>query len=182
MGIKYVFKRLRWPWANRKYKDTVFRFLFEKDKEALLELYNAINHSHYKDPDALIINTLDNAIFMGMHNDLSFIIDTRLNIYEHQSTKCRNIPIRCLLYVSSLYSQLIDDDSIFRDKRLSIPEPHFVMFYNGVEKMPEETTYKLSEMYEKVSDNPALELEVKVLDINHGMNEALMRSCKKLNE
>lgn len=64
MGIKYVFKRLRWPWPNRKYKDTVFRLLFKENKAALLELYNAINGSHYDNPDDLIINTLDNAIFM----------------------------------------------------------------------------------------------------------------------
>ena len=82
---KFIFTKLRWPWTNRKYKDTVFRLLFKKDRKALLDLYNAINHSHYENPDDLIINTLDNAIFMGMHNDLSFIIDTHLNIYEHQS-------------------------------------------------------------------------------------------------
>ncbi|WP_051151058.1 hypothetical protein [Butyrivibrio sp. VCB2006] len=185
MGIKrrkLVFKKLRWPWANRKYKDTVFRLLFKEDRKALLDLYNAINHSHYNNPDELIVNTLDNAIFMGMHNDLSFIIDTHLNIYEHQSTKCPNIPLRCLFYVSSLYSQLIDEDKIYGDSRISIPEPHFVVFYNGTDEMPEEMTYRLSELYESCSDSPDLELTVKVLNINHGMNNDLMHSCQKLNE
>ncbi len=182
MGIKYVFKRLRWPWANRKYKDTVFRLLFKENKAALLELYNAINGSHYDNPDDLIINTLDNAIFMGMHNDLSFIIDTQLNIYEHQSTKCKNLPLRCLLYVSALYSQIIDEDKIYGSKRLTIPEPHFVVFYNGTEAMPEEVTYTLSEMYANSSDAPELELKVKVLNINLGMNESLMHSCKMLSD
>ena len=102
---KTRFKRIKWPWANRKYKDTVFRYAFKNDKKALLELYNAINHSHYDNPDDLIINTIDNAIYIGMHNDLSFILDTHLNIYEHQSTKGTNIPLRCLFYVSTLYSQ-----------------------------------------------------------------------------
>nr|WP_297708386.1 hypothetical protein [uncultured Butyrivibrio sp.] len=119
---------------------------------------------------------------MGMHNDLSFIIDTRLNIYEHQSTKCRNLPLRCLFYVSSLYSQLIDEDKIYGDTLLQIPEPQFVVFYNGTDPMPEEMTYNLSEMYEDCSEEPALELKVKVLNINQGMNESLMHSCKKLSD
>ncbi|SFB82251.1 hypothetical protein [Butyrivibrio sp. YAB3001] len=186
MGIKikkqYIFKKIRWPWANRKYKDTVFRLLFKNDKKALLDLYNALNGSQYNDPDALIINTLDNAIFMGMHNDLSFIIDTHLNIYEHQSTICPNIPLRCLFYVSNLYLQLIDEDRIYGKSLLKIPAPHFVVFYNGTDEMPETKRYILSDMYEDKSTPPELELTVKVFNINQGMNTSLMHSCKKLNE
>ena len=61
------------PVVNRKFKDTVFRMLFS-DKEALLSLYNAINNSHYTDSGALEIVTLENAIYMGMKNDLAFIL------------------------------------------------------------------------------------------------------------
>ena len=58
------------PVANRKFKDTVFRMLFS-DKESLLSLYNAVNNSHYTDSGALEIVTLENAIYMGMKNDLA---------------------------------------------------------------------------------------------------------------
>ena len=176
------FKAFRWPWTNRKYKDTVFRLLFNSDKGALLDLYNALNNSCYTDPDELIVNTLDTAIFMGMHNDLSFILDTHLNIYEHQSTKCPNIPLRCLFYVGKLYTQLINEEQLYSEKRIKIPTPHFVVFYNGVDELPEEMTYKLSEMYEEKTDIPELELTIKVLNINFGMNESLMRGCKILND
>jgi len=179
---KHFFKAFKWPWANRKYKDTVFRLLFNSDKGALLDLYNALNHSNYSDPDELIVNTLDTAIYMGMHNDLSFILDTHLNIYEHQSSRCPNIPLRCLFYVGKLYAQLIDEDQLYNEKRIKIPTPHFVVFYNGVDELPEEMTYKLSEMYEQKTDNPELELTIKVLNINHGMNQSLMRGCKMLND
>lgn len=118
---------------------------------------------------------------MGMRNDLSFIIDTRLNIYEHQSTDCKNIPLRCLLYVSTLYQQLIDEDKIYGSKMLKIPEPHFVVFYNGTDKLPEKIIYKLSDMYESASNNPELELTVRIININQGMNNALMKSCKNLS-
>ena len=179
--LKYLFRRVTYPWINRKYKDTVFRLLFNNDKKALLELYNAINHSSYTDPEALVVNTLDNAIFMGMHNDLSFIIDTHLNIYEHQSTNCPNMPLRCLFYVSKLYAQIVDENKIYSSKVKHIPEPHFVVFYNGVEQLPEVMTYKLSDMYDSDNTAPDLELTVKVLNINRGMNPDLMNSCAKIS-
>ncbi|MBE5827292.1 MAG: hypothetical protein E7307_11715 [Butyrivibrio sp.] len=180
--VNYLFTGIKWPWANRKYKDTVFRLLFNSDKVALLELYNALNNSHYDNPNDLIVNTLDNAIFMGMRNDLSFIIDTHLNIYEHQSTDCPNIPLRCLFYVDKLFSQIIDEDKIYGSSVIRIPEPHFVVFYNGTDPLPEKMTYRLSDMYEVCSDNPALELTVTILNINQGMNDSIMQSCKLLHE
>ena len=61
---------------------------------------------HYADPELLEINTLENAIYMSMKNDVSFLIDGRLSLYEHQSTKNPNLPLRFLLYISHLYSRL----------------------------------------------------------------------------
>ena len=71
--------------ANRTYKSTMFIMLFE-DKKDLLELYNAISGKNYTDSEMLEINTLENAIYMTMKNDISFLIDGRLSLYEHQST------------------------------------------------------------------------------------------------
>ena len=79
------------PTANRNYKDTVFRMLFS-DRKNLLSLYNAVNQSDYKNPEELEIVTLENAIYMGMKNDLAFIMDTNLYLYEHQSTYNPNMP------------------------------------------------------------------------------------------
>ena len=70
------------------------------DKEALLSLYNAISGKDYKDPDELEIVTLDNAIYMNKKNDLAFVIDSTLNLYEHQSTDSPNLPMRNLFYIS----------------------------------------------------------------------------------
>ena len=86
------------PVANCKFKDTIFRMLFS-EKEALLSLYNAVNESNYTDADTLEIVTLENAIYMGMKNDLAFILDMNLYLYEHQSTINPNIPLRDLFYM-----------------------------------------------------------------------------------
>ena len=67
------------------------------DRKDLLDLYNAVSGKHYEDPELLEINTLENAIYMSMHNDLSFLIDSRLSLYEHQSTYSLCIAYCCLL-------------------------------------------------------------------------------------
>ena len=67
----------------RSYKDRVFRMLY-KDKARLLELYNALNNTSYANADDLSITTLENAIFIKMKNDVSFIIDCNMCLYEHQ--------------------------------------------------------------------------------------------------
>ncbi len=64
-----------------------------REKQELLSLYNAVNKTHYEDPEQLQVNTLENAIYMSMKNDLSFVIDSRLNLYEHQSTYSPNLPL-----------------------------------------------------------------------------------------
>ena len=71
--------------VNRIYKDRLYKMIFN-DKKELLNLYNTINGTHYDDPALLTITTLENAIYMTMANDLSFIIDMRLALYEQQST------------------------------------------------------------------------------------------------
>ena len=100
------------PTANRNYKDTVFRMLFS-DRKNLLSLYNAVNQSDYNNPDDLEIVTLENAIYMGMKNDLAFIMDTNLYLYEHQSTYNPNMPLRDLFYICSEYQKLVDKKSLY---------------------------------------------------------------------
>ena len=94
--------------TTKQYKDRMFRMVFS-DKEKLLELYNAVSGKHYEDPELLTINTLENAIYMSMRNDISFLIDSRLSLYEHQSTYNPNTPLRFLFYLSDLYSSMINE-------------------------------------------------------------------------
>ena len=165
--------------ANRQYKSTIFAMLFQ-DKKRLLELYNALNGTHYTDPALLEVNTLENAIYLGMQNDLSFLIDSRMYLYEHQSTLNPNMPLRFLFYVTDLYSSLTRDANLYGTKRISIPQPRFLVFYNGRQKMPDRMTVKLSELYHKGEAPFELELEATILNINVGCNRGLMDACKTL--
>ena len=56
------------------------------------------------------------------------------------------------------------------------------MFYNGNRKIGERMEHRLSDAYETVSGEPALELKVLVININEGHNQKLMESCRILKE
>ena len=167
--------------AERKYKDTVFRMLFE-DKERLLSLYNAVNGSYYTDAAELEIVTLENAIYMNVKNDLAFLIDLQLHLYEHQSTVNPNMPLRFLQYISKEYEKLIDMKKLYKSKLVEIPTPKFVVFYNGTEKQPERQVLRLSNAYQNKLGEPQLELQVEVLNINVGYNNEIKEQCKVLEE
>ena len=167
--------------TNRNYKDTVFRMLFS-DRKNLLSLYNAVSGAHYEDPEMLEIVTLENAIYMGMKNDLAFIIDTDLFLYEHQSTYNPNMPLRDLFYISSEYQKLVDKKSLYSSVLQKIPAPQFIVFYNGTEKKKDSWVNHLSEAFENLSGNPKLELEVLTININEGHNPELMEQCQTLRE
>ena len=169
------------PTANRNYKDTVFRMLFS-DRKNLLSLYNAVNQSDYNNPDDLEIVTLENAIYMGMKNDLAFIMDTNLYLYEHQSTYNPNMPLRDLFYICSEYQKLVDKKSLYSSTLQKIPAPNFIVFYNGIEPFPDFSVSRLSEAYENLHGEPNLELVVKTFNVNEGHNYNLMEHCQTLRE
>ena len=167
--------------VNRIYKDRLYKMIFN-DKSELLKLYNAINGTHYDDPAMLTITTLDNAIYMTMENDLSFIIDMRLALYEQQSTVNPNLPLRFLMYITDIYSAYTKDMNIYGSKKVQIPLPSFVIFYNGVKSQPDRTEFFLSELFHPTTDQPALELKAVMLNINKGHNQELMNACHTLRD
>lgn len=87
--------------TNRQYKSSLFCMVF-KDKKDLIDLYNAVNDTNYTNPEDLEINTLENVIYMSMKNDTSFLVGFTMNLYEHQSTKNANMPLRGFLYFARL--------------------------------------------------------------------------------
>lgn len=117
-----------------KVYDHLFIAIFGKDTERSkrwrLELYNALNNTNYTDPDALELNTLENVLFIKMHNDVSFIVDSQMTIFEHQRTTNPNMPLRGLFYFTQLYHKFLKDT----DKQLTnctlikIPNPNYVVF------------------------------------------------------
>ena len=169
------------PVPNRPYKSTIFIRLME-DKRKLLEVYNAVSGNNYTDPDLLTINTLENAIYMSVKNDVSFLIDSRLYLYEHQSTYSPNLPLRLLLYLGDLYAGMTENKNLYGRKLVKIPPPQFLILYNGEEELPDRKILRLSDMYAVEEAEHKLELEAVMLNINAGHSPELLSVCSILWE
>ncbi len=86
------------------------------------------------------------------------------------------------MYISDILQKMIWKKSLYSSKRVKIPTPNFIVFYNGIEQRPEEEEISLSDSYAVPVEHPALELKVRVLNINQGMNEEIKDKCPSLRD
>ena len=171
---------------NVIYKDRLFKAIFGKEehKDWLLSLYNALNSSDYKNPDDLELTTIENIIYITMKNDLSFLIDSQMNLYEQQSTWNPNMPLRGLFYFAQLYQQHISKQKrdIYSSTLLKIPTPQFIVIYNGSRQTADVEKLKLSDAFEVPKNDGEFEWTATLVNINKGHNESLLAKCKPLND
>lgn len=167
--------------VKRNYKDSLFRRIFG-GKENLLSLYNAVNGTCYQNAEDLKINTLDNAVYLNIKNDISFIFGFYMTLYEHQATYCANMPLRFLNYATKLIQKEVGEQSLYVSRIVNLPAPSFAVFYNGKDEKPERWTEKLSDAFMQKTTQPKLELEVLMLNVNLGNNMELMKQCRLLEE
>ena len=167
--------------GNREYKSDVFSMLMDINVYAM-SVYNALNDTNLTNPDEIEIRTLEKGVSLTVRNDAAFVVDAALSIYEHQSTVCPNMPVRNLIYYTTIVSKIIKDRNIYGKSIIKIPVPKFVVFYNGDEDQPAEYEMRLSDSFEKETDTPELELVCKVYNINFGKNEHLLEKCKVLKD
>jgi len=171
--------------ANREYKSTLFSKLFN-DTDNLRELYNAIANTDYKKDTPIEINTLEDVLFKGIKNDISFTIDNKFVILlEHQSTINNNMPLRCLMYIARVYEKITDGDAIYYESLLRIPTPEIIVLYNGTKLFPSEQILRLSDAFlasdASQSKFGSLDLTVRVVNINPGFNDNLLQKSKTLS-
>ena len=161
-------KRTKDLHVNRKYKDSLFRMIFS-DKKDLLELYNAVNGSHYDNPEDLTLYTLEDAIYISYKNDISFLFGDTLNLYEHQSTINPNMPLRGLLYLVRNYEAYIEQHhlDIYSSIQQTVPLPQYIIFYNGTAEVPEQQILSLSDAFPKHPGKVScLQFDAILLNIN----------------
>ena len=172
--------------VNKKHKDRLFRLLFgrEDNKENLLSLYNAINNTKYTNPEDLEITTIEDAIYMGMKNDVSLLIADSLSLYEHQSSYNPNMPIRGFMYFGKLYSKYIKSNklNLYGETQIKLPTPQYIVFYNGSQMKEDITELRLSDSFIDKSAGKRFEWTATVININYGRNKELMEKCSSLKE
>lgn len=173
-----------WYRINPKHKDRLFCKIFgrEKYKKYSLDLYNAVNHSNYKDPSELELITLEDAVYIKMKNDAAYLISGNIAVYEHQSSINDNMPIRGFMYFGELYSKLLRQDrkKLYNRKLVKIPTPQYIVFYNGTDDYPETCKLRLSDAFIHPRGDNEFEFTATVYNINLGMNRELLDSCTPL--
>ena len=172
--------------VNRNYKDRLFRLFFgdEKNKANTLALYNALNHSSYSDEDDLEITTIEDAIYIKMKNDISFVIADTMNLYEQQASHNPNMPLRGFIYYGSLYAKYLETNRLTPhvSTLVKLPTPNYIVFYNGTAKRPAVEKLRLSDAFQIPDDRGEFEWTATVINLNHDDNTGLLQSCKPLSD
>ena len=164
---------------TRQYKNDVFCMLMEYPEYAL-QIYNGLNNTDYTDPSVVEIKTIESGVSLTVHNDAAFVVNSDLNIFEHQSTVCPNMPLRSMLYYATIIREEIKNRDLYSRKLVKIQKPNFVVFYNGNENQSEKYDLRLSDAFERQVENPDMELVCHVHNINAGNNTDLMDKCSVL--
>lgn len=175
---------------NRQYKDRLFTWLFgrEKNRENILELYNVLNGTDYKDAGLLEINTIGNDVYLGMHNDVSFLLgEDMLSFWEEQSTPNPNMPIRGLMHMAQVYNAYVKSRklNIYGTRRIPLPAPQYIVFYLGKQEEPDRVELRLSDSFPdrgKIDFKPCAEVTAVMLNVNVRHNQKILEGCRVLAE
>ncbi len=172
--------------VNKEYKDRLFVAIFgrRENQKWTLSLYNAVNGTAYKDPEEIEINTMDDSVYMGMKNDVSFILKDLISIYEQQSTYNPNMPLRELIYLGRLYGKYVkqQEKDIYGKSMVMLPVPKLVVFYNGLDDKPDQVLQLSDAFPNDLKTESDIEVKVRMININYGNNREFLEKCKPLAE
>ncbi len=172
--------------TETQFKDRLFKAIFGRDnpqsKKWRLELYNALRGTNYTDPDALELNTIENVIYLTMRNDISFLVDSQMTLFEQQSTYNPNMPLRGLMYFAQLYQMYLSkiDRTLHENRLVKIPYPKFIVFYNGSKETEDIEYLRLSDAFENKEKCGDFEWTAEMINININHSKALQKKCKPL--
>ena len=170
--------------TNREHKDRLFKFIFgnRQNLEWTLSLYNAVNGTDYTDTADIRLTTIEDVVYMGMRNDVSFLVGDTMSFYEQQSSYNPNMPMRYLIYVGMVYSKYIESTDNYNQYSHTLqkaPAPKCVCFYNGTADKDDRIVLRLTDAFDGESD---VEVNVLMININYGHNKELLENCKPLHE
>lgn len=127
---------------------------------------------------------MGDVLYMGMKNDVSFIIADTISIYEQQSTFNPNMPLRGLMYAARLYDKYVHVNklNIYGSSLVPLPVPKLVVFYNGVQDKADGILELKDAFQADPYDTADISVRVRMLNINYGQNNGLLKGCRPLSE
>ena len=149
----------------------------------MLSLYNALNGTEYDDVDALELFTIEDVIYLGMKNDVGYLLDSYMVLHEQQSTYNPNMPLRGLLYHAKMYEKYIKRQGIdlYTTTLKKVPTPQFYVFYNGDKDTEDRAMLRLSDSFIQPVKDGEFECTAVMININKGHNTDLLQKCETLN-
>ena len=169
------------PQPNREFKDSIFVDLLTYREENIRQVCKALGEK--VEDESIELLKLENTVYTGLQNDVSCLIGKRLMmLIEHQSTINPNMPMRCFQYAGRLYENIIPKQEKYSTKVHLYPNPECYTFYNGDAPYPERCELRLSDLFKDKSRPPAVELIVKVFNINYSENNEFLKDCPVLYE
>ena len=94
----------------------------------------------------------------------------------------QNMPLRGFFYFAPLYHKyLIDaEEQLTTSKMIKIPNPNYIVFYNGDTNRDEDYEMRLSDAFMIEDKSGKFEWTARVLNINKDYNLSLQNKCKAL--
>lgn len=171
---------------NREVKNNVLVDLMYEDESAEeneRSFYNALHEEKLPENTEIKKVCVDNILYMNFKNDFSFRTGEQILVLgEHQSTLNNNMPLRELLYVGRVLEQLVPVRERYKKGQINFPTPEFYTLYNGRDFMEKEKILKLSDAFQTQSEDPMLELKVRVININSEAKHELLERCSVIRE
>ena len=166
-------------------KDSLFTSLAQ-EKDSLKKIYLSLHKedTSIKESD-LVIKRIENVIFTGIYNDLSFTVRGKTIVFlEVQSTWSINILLRFLRYYAELLPSLIDrylrlQYSSKPIENLIVPE--FYLLYTGRDER-KEREIELCKVFFSETDNLNLKVKVLTKDNADGILKEYTEFCIMFDE
>ena len=126
---------------------------------------------------------IEEVLYLGMHNDVSFLISGERNLFEQQSSFNPNMPLRILQYTAQLFEKYVAQNHLdkFGTCLLELPVPRLIVFYNGTTDLPDETILLLSDSFPEGADQD-IEVRVRTININEDHSRKILEDCRPLME
>ena len=168
------------PHVKHTAKDSFFSSLALTD-DNLKKIYLSLHPEDISvEEEDLVIKKVENVIFTGIYNDLSFTVRGKTIVFlEVQSTWSNNILLRFLRYYAELLPDMIDRYLRLQYKRKSIENlvvPEFYLLYTGKDERKEKEL-ELSKVFFSEVDNINLKVKVLTKDNADGILKEYTEFC-----
>ena len=148
-----------------------------------MELYNALFDDCLTDESEIEDCTIEDVFTRQVEKRIWHFVSEKKRVIvltEHQSTLNENMPLRFLMYLGRTYNQMMTTNAVYKERRIELDAPEFVVFYNGDRNQKEYWEMHLSDAFpEGVKVN--IDLRVRVYNINYGKNSKLLQQTKLLS-